>query len=49
MTFEQTRGRANGWAAQVLGRATEVSTNKAAPTPLPNWLSAGNRRSETEN
>ena len=33
MTFERTKGRANGWAAQVLGRATEVSTNKAAPTP----------------
>ena len=33
MTFEWTKGRANGWAAQILGRATEVSTNKAAPTP----------------
>ena len=33
MTFGRTKGRANGWAAQILGRATEVSTNKAAPTP----------------
>ena len=33
MTFGRTKGRPNGWAAQVLGRATEVSTNKAAPTP----------------
>ena len=32
MTFERTKGRANGWAAQILVRATEVSTNKAAPT-----------------
>ena len=43
--------RMGGWAGQVLGRATEVSTNKAAPTPrrrCPTGL-YGKHRTETAN